>query len=176
MRPLRYTACTSRGASVGTATLASKATCSWTVLPVKLSRRFLLKPPAQHPVKHACSSATSEGGSSSTSTCTAASPAAKTIAVYFRDEDIVASAAVGDELVEVAQKCGVVIPTGCWSGNCGVCEVEVYKYTGNAEHDKSAAASPAVVRACITKLPPGYSKIEMAQMQDAIWGLDGCDT
>ena len=55
-------------------------------------------------------------------------------------------------------------------------QVEVYKYTGDAEHDKAAAASPAVVRACITKVPPGYSRIEVAQMDDAIWGLDGFDT
>lgn len=55
-------------------------------------------------------------------------------------------------------------------------QVEVYKYTGDADHDKAAATSPAVVRACVTKLPPGYSRIEVAQMQDAIWGLDGYDT
>lgn len=53
----------------------------------------------------------------------------------------------------------------------------MYKYTGDAEQDTAAAAAtPAVVRACITKLPPGYSRVEVAQMQDAIWGLDGFDT
>lgn len=25
--------------------------------------------------------------------------------------------------LQVAQRCGVTIPTGCWQGNCGVCEV-----------------------------------------------------
>lgn len=54
--------------------------------------------------------------------------------------------------------------------------MEVYKYTGDAEQDKAAATSTAVVRACITKVPPGYSRIEVAQMEDAIWGLDGFDT
>jgi hypothetical protein len=34
----------------------------------------------------------------------------------------------------------------------------------------------AVVRACITKLPPGYSHIEVDILDDAIWGLDGYDT
>jgi hypothetical protein len=52
----------------------------------------------------------------------------------------------------------------------------VYKYTGDADKDSSAGSSPAVVRACVTKLPPGYSRVEVAQMQDAIWGLDGFDT
>lgn len=55
-------------------------------------------------------------------------------------------------------------------------QVEVYKYTGDAEKDKAAGTSPAVVRACITKVPRGYSRIEVAQMEDAIWGLDGFDT
>jgi hypothetical protein len=55
-------------------------------------------------------------------------------------------------------------------------QVEVYKYTGDADRDSSAGSSPAVVRACVTKLPPGYSRVEVAQMQDAIWGLDGFDT
>jgi hypothetical protein len=55
-------------------------------------------------------------------------------------------------------------------------QVEVYKYTGDAAKDASAGSSPAVVRACVTKLPPGYSRVEVAQMQDAIWGLDGFDT
>ena len=34
----------------------------------------------------------------------------------------------------------------------------------------------AVVRACITKLPPGYKHIEVDLLDDAIWGLDGFDT
>lgn len=57
-----------------------------------------------------------------------------------------------------------------------MCEVEVYKYTGDAALDDSAGSAPAVVRACITKVPPGYSRIEVAAMEDAIWGLDGFDT
>jgi hypothetical protein len=55
-------------------------------------------------------------------------------------------------------------------------QVEVYKYSGDPEQDKAAATSPAVVRACITKVPRGYSRIEVAQMDDGIWGLDGFDT
>jgi len=55
-------------------------------------------------------------------------------------------------------------------------QVEVYKYTGDAALDDSAGSAPAVVRACITKVPPGYSRIEVAAMEDAIWGLDGFDT
>eukprot|EP00775_Hariotina_reticulata_P002269 gene2269-2581_t len=56
--------------------------------------------------------------------------------------------------------------------------VEVYKYAEKFDPvaAKAAPEQPAVVRACITKLPPGYSRIEVAQMEDAIWGLDGFDT
>lgn len=67
----------------------------------------------------------------------------------------------------------VLLPPWC---DTYTLQVEVYKYTGDAEHDKAAGSSPAVVRACIAKVPPGYSRIEVAQMEDAIWGLDGFDT
>lgn len=57
-------------------------------------------------------------------------------------------------------------------------QVEVYKYAEDVGpiEAKKLSDEPAVVRACITKVPPGYSRIEVAQMQDAIWGLDGFDT
>lgn len=55
-------------------------------------------------------------------------------------------------------------------------QVEVFKFTGDAATDAGAASSPAVVRACVTKLPPGYARVEVAAMSDAIWGLDGFDT
>jgi hypothetical protein len=69
-------------------------------------------------------------------------------------------------------------PERCCRGPCcrrsHKLQVEVFKYTGDAQAD--ASVTPAVVRACITKLPPGYSRIEVAQMDDAIWGLDGFNT
>ena len=52
-------------------------------------------------------------------------------------------------------------------------QVEVRKFGGaNAEAD----GAPAVVRACIAAVPPGYSSIEIALLGDQIWGSDGWDT
>ncbi len=47
-------------------------------------------------------------------------------------------AANGEEWLDAAKKAGVLIPTGCLSGSCGACEIEV-----NGE----------VVRACISSIP-----------------------
>jgi hypothetical protein len=53
--------------------------------------------------------------------------------------------------------------------------VEVRKYDASP----AAADAPppaAVVRACITKLPPGYPHIEVDVLEDGVWGQDGFDT
>jgi hypothetical protein len=40
-----------------------------------------------------------------------------------------------------------------------------------------AGGAPAVVRACVARLPPGYARVEINAMpDDQIWGLDGFDT
>ena len=52
-------------------------------------------------------------------------------------------------------------------------QVEVRKF---CEGDTDTESTPAVVRACITALPSGYSRIEIAPMSDQIWGSDGWDT
>jgi xanthine dehydrogenase iron-sulfur cluster and FAD-binding subunit A len=66
----------------------------------------------------------------------------------------------------------VYIPTGCLSGSCGICEVEVAKLVDSSASDPS----PAVIRACIAKVPPGYAELRVKNMEDAIWGQDGFDT
>lgn len=53
-------------------------------------------------------------------------------------------------------------------------QVEVRKFQDSAE--PGSVESPTVVRACITKVPPGYSRIEISQLSDSIWGSDGWDT
>lgn len=45
--------------------------------------------------------------------------------VLFREEGVSAAAAPGEDLLDVAARCGVVIPTGCLHGSCGVCEVRL---------------------------------------------------
>jgi len=81
---------------------------------------------------------------------------------------------------QVAERCGITIPGGCYSGNCGICEVEVTKFSDAAAAAAAAGSSSskgAVVRACVARLPPGYARVEIESLQDdAIWGLDGFDT
>lgn len=71
-------------------------------------------------------------------------------------------------IAEVAHGCGVDIVLGCGSGSCGVCEVEVSKLAGGQDVDPS----PAVVRSCVAGIPPGYARIEVQEVADAIWGSD----
>jgi len=52
-------------------------------------------------------------------------------------------------------------------------QVEVRKY---GDGETQTDSTPAVVRACIAAIPPGYSRIEIAPLSDSIWGSDGYDT
>ncbi len=47
----------------------------------------------------------------------------------------------------------------------------VYKYAAGAE-----AGAEAVVRACIARVPPGYTRLEVDMLDDPLWGADGWDT
>ena len=48
--------------------------------------------------------------------------------------------------------------------------MEVTKY-GDGDSDPS----PVVVRACVAGVPPGYKMIEVDDVSDPIWGVDGMD-
>eukprot|EP00877_Chromochloris_zofingiensis_P006883 jgi/Chrzof1/2448/Cz11g16050.t1_FDX6[v5.2] len=108
--------------------------------------------------------------------CRSGSQQAPCVTIYFKQEDVATEAHPGDSLLEVADACGVSIPTGCFSGSCGICEVEVTKFKGSSLPGDDSPPAPAVIRACIAKIPPGYDRLEIDQLQDAIWGLDGYDT
>lgn len=80
---------------------------------------------------------------------------------------------------QVASRAGVSISTGCLGGNCGICEVELTKHLSEGSGSdtiEGGAPVPVVVRACIACLPPGYPRIDIRQLDDAVWGLDGFDT
>ncbi|BDA48199.1 hypothetical protein COCOBI_11-4590 [Coccomyxa sp. Obi] len=76
--------------------------------------------------------------------------------------------------MHVAERAGVHLETGCNTGSCGICEVEVRNVQAGGLPSSSEA--PAVVRACIAKVPPGYERMEVSQLCDSIWGTDGWDT
>lgn len=62
-----------------------------------------------------------------------------TIQIRFLPDDITVEAEVGEALLNVAQRAGVKIPTGCMMGSCHACEVEM---------DGEPICS------CITSVPP----------------------
>jgi hypothetical protein len=60
-----------------------------------------------------------------------------------------------------------------------VCEVEVEKFShdpANPEGVPLLGSGRSVIRSCIAKVPPGYPRVEITQMTDQIWGVDGFDT
>lgn len=46
-----------------------------------------------------------------------------TITVHFLPDDVRVAAEVGEPLLNVAQRAGLRIPTGCLMGSCHACEV-----------------------------------------------------
>jgi hypothetical protein len=57
-------------------------------------------------------------------------------------------------------------------------QVEVRKYKESAGAGEGGDEPPpgVVVRSCVTPLPPGYERVEVIELIDDIWGLDGFDT
>jgi len=100
-----------------------------------------------------------------------------TIQVHFQSANVTVAAKAGDNIYDLAEKNGVdTITVGCCSGNCGVCEVEVRKYSEGESPEATEDAAAIVIRSCVTPLPPGYSRIEINELIDDVWGLDGYDT
>lgn len=78
-----------------------------------------------------------------------------TYTVRFLPDDVTVEAKVGEPLLDVAERAGVLIPTGCLMGSCHACEVEVEG--GNT------------VRACLTSVPPGQSQLTINLFSDPTW-------
>lgn len=93
------------------------------------------------------------------------------VAIKFVSDDVLTMAKPGENLWAVAERCGVSIPLSCGRGDCGSCEMEVKKWNLDGSQ-----AGTSVVRTCIAAVPPGYDRLEIDAMEDAIWGADGFDT
>ena len=48
-----------------------------------------------------------------------------TMQINFLPDDITVNAEVGEPLLDVAERAGVSIPTGCLMGTCHACTVEL---------------------------------------------------
>lgn len=77
------------------------------------------------------------------------------VRVHFLPDDVTVEAQVGEALLDVADRAGVIIPTGCLMGTCHACEVEIEG--GNT------------IRACITAVPPGREELTINLYFDPTW-------
>ena len=67
-------------------------------------------------------------------------------------------ASEGDDWFSTAEKAGLEIPTGCLTGSCGACEIDV-----NGE----------TIRACISNINTGIKKnspLNVSLAKDPFWG------
>lgn len=77
------------------------------------------------------------------------------VKVLFLPDDVTVEAEVGEPLLEVAERAGVFIPTGCLMGSCHACEVEV--------------EGGDTIRACITAVPAGQEWLTINLFVDPTW-------
>lgn len=79
-----------------------------------------------------------------------------TVKIKFVPDDVTVTAEVGEPLLQVAERAGVNIPTGCLMGSCHACEVEI---EGQAEP----------ICSCINAVPPGESELTINLFVDPTW-------
>jgi ferredoxin len=78
-----------------------------------------------------------------------------TMEINFLPDNVSINAEVGEPLLDVAERAGVSIPTGCLMGTCHACTVEL--------------DDGEVVRACLTAVPPGKDKLTVHLFTDPSW-------
>ena len=78
------------------------------------------------------------------------------VSIRFLPDDVEVQAEVGESLLLVAERAGVLIPTGCLMGSCHACEVEI-----------DDQADP--ICACITAVPPGKPRMTINLYVDPTW-------
>jgi ferredoxin len=78
-----------------------------------------------------------------------------TIEVHFLPDNVTIEAEAGEPMLEVAERAGVYIPTGCLMGSCHACEVEL--------DDEIAVCS------CISAIPGGRQKLTINLYADPAW-------
>jgi ferredoxin len=79
----------------------------------------------------------------------------KTVQIRFLPDDVSIVAIVGEGLLQVADRAGVMIPTGCLMGSCHACEVEV--------------EGGEAICACISAVPPGLEEMTINLFVDPTW-------
>ncbi|MEQ8465802.1 2Fe-2S iron-sulfur cluster-binding protein [Coleofasciculus sp. E2-BRE-01] len=77
------------------------------------------------------------------------------VTIRFLPDDVTINAEVGEPLLQVAQRAGVFIPTGCLMGSCHACEVEIN--------------DTETICACISAVPPGQEQLTINLYSDPTW-------
>ena len=77
------------------------------------------------------------------------------VQVRFLPDDITINAEPGEPMLEVANRAGVFIPTGCLMGSCHACEVELGDGTP--------------VCSCISAIPIGTDSLTIHVYSDPVW-------
>ncbi|WP_017717667.1 2Fe-2S iron-sulfur cluster-binding protein [Kamptonema formosum] len=77
------------------------------------------------------------------------------VRIRFLPDEVTVDAEVGEPLLDVAERAGVSIPTGCLMGSCHACEVEI--------------DGGGTVCSCITAVPPGRDKLTINIDFDPTW-------
>lgn len=77
------------------------------------------------------------------------------VSIRFLPDDVSIDAEVGEPLLQVADRAGVSIPTGCLMGSCHACEVEI-------DGEESVCS-------CISSVPPGRESLTVNLFFDPTW-------
>jgi ferredoxin len=77
------------------------------------------------------------------------------IKVRFLPDDVIVQAEAGEPMLQVAERAGVFIPTGCLMGSCHACEVEVDNGTP--------------ICACISSIPIDKQEVTVNLYEDPLW-------
>jgi ferredoxin len=77
------------------------------------------------------------------------------VLIRFLPDDVSVEAEVGEPLLQVADRAGLTIPTGCLMGSCHACEVEV--------------EGGDTICACITAVPSGRQQLTINLFVDPSW-------
>ncbi len=76
------------------------------------------------------------------------------VLLHFLPDDVTVTAEPGEALLQVADRAGIFIPTGCLMGSCHACEVEL-----DGED----------VCGCICSVPPGKPVVTVQLFSDPTW-------
>lgn len=77
------------------------------------------------------------------------------VQIHFLPDGITIEAEPGEPILQVAERAGVFIPTGCLMGSCHACEVELEDGTP--------------ICACITAVPKEKKKLTINLYSDPLW-------